>query len=381
MEVREDECMWIANKALNKMAHIVLRNDVVYEKIQSLVAVQAPKLPEMDDAFAILEAASPRPKGGLSVSPREWPECPQVDVSVIVPCYNVERYLKKCLESIIGQRTSYSYEVICVDDGSTDSTGRLLDEFAENNEAIRVIHQKNRGLSGARNSGMVAARGATFMFVDSDDIVLPGAIENLYKSFDEQDVDYITATYERLSENGEKKEPLGMKRAHGAPWGRLYSREVWRNLEFPEGFWFEDTVQLFCIDSRFRESYLDVPVYLYRYNGDGIMSRSRSSKKSLDTLWIVDEMCKWCNELHISKDVKFYDKVLWQLGPLLWERTVGLTAKEHLAMFRYASDLLEHCNPGHRFKITEQSRWLDVERGLESRNYKIWKTAVLGLPA
>lgn len=311
--------------------------------------------------------------------PRTWPEEPEVDVSVIVPCYNVENFVEGCVLSITSQETSRAFEVICVDDGSTDSTGQILDSLAAAENSVKVIHQHNRGLSGARNAGIAEARGRGLVFVDSDDLMLPGAIEVLCDAYDEGGCDYVTASYKDLSEDGRTVTPISGKRQHGAPWGRLYSREVWRDLQFPEGFWFEDTVQGFCIAPQWRERYIDVPVYLYRRNSTGITSTSGRSKKGLDTLWIVDEMLQWDDLLGIPFDLEMYDRVIWQLGVLLWARTPALNERERRAMFVYACDILRSCDPNGSFVSARDGRWRDVEHGLRSRNYWLWKMAVMGL--
>ena len=93
-------------------------------------------------------------------------------VSIIVPVYNVEKYLKRCVDSILAQ-TFIDYELILVDDGSSDSSDIICDEYAAKFDKIYVIHQKNGGLSAARNAGMSIARGEYFLFCDSDDYVSP----------------------------------------------------------------------------------------------------------------------------------------------------------------------------------------------------------------
>ena len=209
--------------------------------------------------------------------------------------------------------------------------------------------------------------------------MLPGAIEALCDAYDEGECDSVTASYEDLSEDGLTVTPLPGKRNHGAPWGRLYSREVWRDLVFPEGFWFEDTVQGFCVAPRWRERYIDVPVYLYRNNSKGITSTCGRSKKGLDTLWLVAELLEWDKQLGIPFDQGMYDRVIWQLGPMLWGRTVALSEAERIAMFAYACEVFAGCDPDCCFVGTRPGRWRDLERGLRTRNYRFWKTAVLGL--
>ena len=94
-------------------------------------------------------------------------------ISIIIPVYNVEAYLEKCVDSVLAQRAG-DFEVILVDDGSTDSSGRLCDAYAQAHaQQVRVIHQANAGLGGARNTGIEAATGEYLLFIDSDDFVSP----------------------------------------------------------------------------------------------------------------------------------------------------------------------------------------------------------------
>lgn len=112
-------------------------------------------------------------------------------LSVIVPVYNVEGYLEECLASILGQDVE-GLEVVCVDDGSTDSSGMLLEEWAARDDRIRVVSKPNGGLSSARNAGIEAARGDYLMFVDSDDALLPGACRRVLEAFRDTGADIVT---------------------------------------------------------------------------------------------------------------------------------------------------------------------------------------------
>ena len=103
------------------------------------------------------------------------------EISVIVPVYRVEKYLNDCIDSILAQ-TFADFELILVDDGSPDSCPALCDAAAAKDSRIRVIHQKNRGLSGARNAGLDIARGRWAAFVDSDDMLLPQALEKAHST-------------------------------------------------------------------------------------------------------------------------------------------------------------------------------------------------------
>ena len=100
-------------------------------------------------------------------------------VSIIVPVYNTEPYLVRCLDSLLAQSCDL-YEIICIDDGSTDGSLKILQKYAAKHKNIRLITQSNSGVSSARNAGIEAAKGKYVMFVDSDDFVEPDMIETLY---------------------------------------------------------------------------------------------------------------------------------------------------------------------------------------------------------
>lgn len=114
-------------------------------------------------------------------------------VSIIVPIYNTEKYLIECLDSIVGQ-TYKNLEIILVDDGSHDSSGGIADEYAKKDKRIKVIHQKNAGVSSARNTGIAKARGEYLCFVDSDDYIRKDFIKNLVTSIRKYNVDTTTTT-------------------------------------------------------------------------------------------------------------------------------------------------------------------------------------------
>lgn len=127
-----------------------------------------------------------------------------VAISVVIPVYNIENYIGKCLDSILAQ-TFQDYEVIVVNDGSSDKTGVVCDEYAAKNDRIRVIHKENEGVSVARNTGIELASGEYFLFFDGDDFMEPYTMEELYKTAKEQQADTVIYGYHRY-ENDKVKE-------------------------------------------------------------------------------------------------------------------------------------------------------------------------------
>ena len=129
--------------------------------------------------------------------------CPEI--SVIVPVYRVEKYLNDCIDSILAQ-TFADFELILVDDGSPDSCPALCDAAAARDSRIRVLHQKNRGLSGARNAGLDIVRGRWLAFVDSDDMLLPQALEKAHSTAEKTGADVVLYGFAFTDENGKNYE-------------------------------------------------------------------------------------------------------------------------------------------------------------------------------
>ena len=111
-------------------------------------------------------------------------------VSIIVPVYNVEKYLRRCIDSILRQ-TLTDIEVILVDDGSFDSSGKICEEYARKDSGLRVIHQKNAGVAVARNTGLDIASGDYIAFVDSDDYIEPNMYQSMMQVANQYDCDVV----------------------------------------------------------------------------------------------------------------------------------------------------------------------------------------------
>ena len=126
-------------------------------------------------------------------------------VSIVVPIYNVEQYLAECVDSLIIQ-TYGKIEIILVDDGSTDNSGKIADEYGMKDLRIKVIHKKNGGLSDARNAGIVVARGEYIMFVDSDDYVDSRFVETALSAAQDHSADIVSFKFTAVYEDGSAKE-------------------------------------------------------------------------------------------------------------------------------------------------------------------------------
>ncbi len=175
-------------------------------------------------------------------------------VSVIVPIYNVEKYLKKCIESIIRQ-TYQQLEIILVDDGSTDSSPQICDEFLKLDDRIKVIHKKNGGLSDARNAGLDIAKGDYYAFIDSDDYISIDNIETLLNAVRKEACEIAVCNIIQFTENGHQKPfycPVENQTVyHGkdryitlnqpSVCNKLFKAELFEGIRFPKGKYYEDT--------------------------------------------------------------------------------------------------------------------------------------------
>lgn len=186
-----------------------------------------------------------------------------IKLSIIVPIYNVELYLRKCVDSLLAQDLpSSEYEVILVDDGGKDACPQICDEYAAAHENIRVVHRKNGGLSAARNSGIEVAQGEYVMFVDSDDYIEPNVLGALLKRMEEEHLDLLRYNYQNVRENGEVFVPfktgkpyfdyssevvdgetfLNERLGYACyAWAFVLRRDLLEGCVFTPGIYFEDT--------------------------------------------------------------------------------------------------------------------------------------------
>ena len=166
-------------------------------------------------------------------------------VSVIVPVYNCAPYVERCVKSIMEQTYS-NLEIICVNDGSTDGSGKILDKLACEDDRLQVIHQKNAGVSAARNAGIEAATGDFITFVDSDDAIENDMYETLLPYFADETVDIVHCGYKRISLDGSVKDVNGTARvveqnkyeaAGCLLTGRLFVGSLWNKIYRAHLFW------------------------------------------------------------------------------------------------------------------------------------------------
>lgn len=230
-------------------------------------------------------------------------------ISVIIPVYNVKQSLRRCFESVAQQNYS-SLDIILVDDGSTDGSEKLCDELAKQDKRVRVIHQKNQGLSAARNAGLAVMRGEYVTFVDSDDAVTKDLVNSLLQCCEKQKVKLAIASFAEVMPNGWRKDfcaqnaeiemldcQTALKRMlceEGftmSAWGKLYHVDLFRDIRFPVGKLYEDVGTTYrAVLQCQRVAFLPLAKYDYYQNNTSIIHQDFSSQK-LDLITLTDEMC------------------------------------------------------------------------------------------
>lgn len=216
-------------------------------------------------------------------------------ISIIVPMYKVEDYLDDCVKSIINQ-TYKNLEIILVDDGSPDNSGKMADEYAKQDDRIRVIHKVNGGVSSARNAGLEAATGDYIMFPDADDFLFENSCEVLIEKIQKEDADYVIGNYINSYENGDlwenpvfnrekyKEFKLSIKDykdsffiMNSAAWNKIFNHEFLKRIEakFAEGFAIAEDAMFttYCFIKSSKVYYIPDIIYSYRQRS-GVSSAS-----------------------------------------------------------------------------------------------------------
>lgn len=249
-----------------------------------------------------------------------WPDCgesclcdncvssgPSYDLQVVVPCYNVAEYVNECVDSILTQQTRFSFKTVIINDGSTDGTEERILQYV-GRENVEVIHQKNKGLSGARNTGIKTIDARYVMYVDSDDVLCPGAIESLMTKAQALDADIVEGGFERfcgpkiLSVNA-PQDMDNNRWISGFAWGKVYKASLWQNVCFPGRYWFEDSV-IYHVILPMAKIVASVPnvVYRWRKNATSITASYKKNYKSVDSFWVTRRMAEDREALGLDVD-------------------------------------------------------------------------------
>lgn len=273
------------------------------------------------------------------------------DLTFIIPLFNAQKYMKFCLDSVLHQKTNYQYEVILIDDGSTDNTLSIAKEYENRFKEIKVIRQRNMGPAGARNTGLQAARGRYIAFVDSDDYITHNYVQRLLDQAYEANADIVKFGHFEVREKyvqrhtydavyAKDRSEIDIMEYRGYIWEGIVHRKIWEQICFPEGYWYEDMVSRFlvfqcakcfaCVNDAF---------YYHRYHQTNISNilLGSSSYQCLDQLFLPLELKGYGDKLGIMNHEALGKILVVEWGELLYIRTRRLPIKLRKEVFRLAA--------------------------------------------
>lgn len=288
------------------------------------------------------------------------------EISVIVPVYNSERYIKRCVDSILAQ-TFKDFELILLDDGSTDQSGQLCDDYAEQDSRIRVIHQKNQGQASARNTGIRLSSAKWIAFIDADDMIHPQYLEILYRGAVENKVK-ISACHafegKNLPENFLDDQPVHSVRysaneenlwqwyfgtderiskfTYWVVWGKLIHKTILQKYPFTGNKIYEDNAVVFkWLYESGNIAFCDNVMYFYYVNSEGTTKKAYSLKR-LDWLWAVQEQISFYKEVGFNKmEYMLRKQYIWE-ALREYEHITALNRDKH-AVKKLRKQIILHC--------------------------------------
>lgn len=237
-------------------------------------------------------------------------------ISVIIPVYNSEKYLSKCVESVLAQ-TYLNYEIVLINDGSVDNSAQMCDTYAEQYKNIRAFHKSNAGASSARNIGIKEATGKYIFFLDSDDWLEPTAFEKMITVAKKENADLVFCEAQAIDDEGKKEytdnynykeqyptddsfstmmKMMERKEFHVVIWMLLLDREIFtkNSLLFEEGIMYEDMIlsyQLYCLSHR--SAHVREKLYNRRYRANSVMTSAKTEKNYVSAATVYREVSKF----------------------------------------------------------------------------------------
>ena len=343
----------------------------------------------VDEAETLINTVYPRPYSSPKyINPVIRND---LDLSIVVPVYNYADIIENTILAILDQKTSYQYEVILVDDGSTDGAREILKKF-ESNPKVQIIYQENGGIGAARNTGINHAAGKYLMFVDCDDIVHVDIVETLMSRAYKDNLDMVMAAHNLVKEkNGEiysvipniypQKNLVGYKNGDaimnypGLPWAKVYRRELWNGVRFFPGYWYEDTIIQFLIFTQVK-SYAYIPKIVYEYKWyEKNFSHTQNDAKQLRTIeryWLLKEIIERYEQLDLPLDARFYTLLITHFSAYFCSFVSGHTTEVVDALFVLAKSEIDKYSV-ENIKLPYVMK--NVEKAFDTRDKALWKLA------
>jgi glycosyltransferase involved in cell wall biosynthesis len=314
-------------------------------------------------------------------------------LSIVIPVYNAGSRLRRCLDSIAQQVSTHDFEVLCIDDGSTDGSRALVEEFVACSTRFTLVYQANAGIAAARNRGIALARGTYVLLVDNDDALTSDFVQTTLDLALSTGVAIVKTGHVEVDELSGRRTSVvadidsGIRRHLGAElheldgyaWGTLFSRDLFRHISFPRGAWYEDMITRLLLYRLADElSYVPRPLYLkYEHAENAARSVwSEHSEKALDQVALVRSIRHHDSQLGLRYDSWARGLYLAELGPFLYLRTRRSPEPVRRKAFELAAAQF------HELPLADADAELSYigtafEQSLGAGDYKSWKLAGL----
>lgn len=349
------------------------------QPIACALADDKPLEMDRDACMRVLEAAHPD-TGRSAIWPEPLP--PEEDgalmLDVIIPAHNAEATLAECMRSVLEQKTTYTFRVILVDDGSMDGTAAAADSYADY-PRVTVLHQQNGGAANARNNGMRHSKAPYLMFLDADDRLAPGAIEGLMSAaLRERDADIAEGGYYNFKKGYRRDHAHEAGRmqpmdAYGMPWGKVMRRKLFEKAGFPEGYGFEDSVlhQLILPGAQGCIGIADTVVER-RLAAQSAGHISRGNVRSVDAVWVTLRLMRDRKALGLPNDQAHYEYLL-DMAVLSQYRLEGLDEEIRKAAFGvFAALVIEESAEGFATRRKDRKPLEDALKNRQYDRFRCW---------
>lgn len=315
---------------------------------------------------------------------------PTIGLSIIIPAYNVEKFIVQCLDSVVNALAGFQdYEIIVVEDCSTDQTHQILEDIQHNYKNLKLlINDKNLGLSASRNIGLKNCQGLYVTFIDSDDMLAYGILSqaidlavkknidivefNFTQFFRESDVNkFLSTDYSKEGQNTFLEMTSNIDNyAKGFAWGKIYHRALFEKVRFPEGIYWEDAI-ISNVIFRLAKNYLffDRVGYLYRSNPNSISNSVVKRNLGYDQLYVIKYCYEMAKQNHLKMDNEFYKRLFLEATVFLNNRTYYLNDSDILYMFQELEKIFDF---NELEKILTPKEILML-KSIQDKNVKAWQ--------
>lgn len=289
---------------------------------------------------------------------------PSRELSIIVPVYNVEKYVDECIQSILPLCEQVDAELILVNDGSTDSTLKILQKY-QSFPFVILLNKDNGGQSSARNLGISVSRGKYITFIDSDDCIVSNVYISMIAYQKKYCLDMVCCNYQTFDGFNYDEGILNSTKQDlveviGTPWGKIFKRQIFENIVFPFGYIFEDTIIHGTVFTRIESfDFIAKTGYYYRQHSTSTMANTRIDLRCLDTFLIVKQIISINSSLAIPPTSYFYRFLLMQFAEALHGRVQHLGDDYLYTLLQEAKNILLQFRAVRPTSLTQKEKLIE----------------------